>query len=210
MGDGLDVHAAFGRDDEGDAADRAVDQDRQIELALDVGAVLDIEAVDLLAGRAGLLGDQRVAEHLLGVGDDIGHRLRQPHAALGVGAKLLELALAAAAGMDLALHHIERAGQRLGGGFRLARLEHRHAFGHRRAETLQQRLALIFMDVHGCLRSAAGITSMARCGAILTQASLRPCTAATELSNIFCSLLLRSISMMRSTPPAPITTGTPT
>ena len=75
VGDGLDVHAAFGRDDEGDAADRAVDQQRQIELAVDVGAVLDVEAVDLLAGRAGLLGDQRVAEHLLGVGDDVGDRL---------------------------------------------------------------------------------------------------------------------------------------
>ena len=85
MRDRLDVHAALGRDDEGDAADRAIDQDRQIELALDVGAVLDVEPVDLLAGRAGLLGDQRVAEHLLGVGDHFGHRLRQPHAALGVG-----------------------------------------------------------------------------------------------------------------------------
>ena len=75
MRDRLDVHAAFGRDDEGDAADRAVDQQRQIELAVDVGAVLDIEAVDLLAGRTGLLGDQRIAEHLLGVGDDLVDRL---------------------------------------------------------------------------------------------------------------------------------------
>jgi hypothetical protein len=54
VGDGLDVHAAFGRDDEGDAADRTVDQERAIELAVDVGAVFDIEAVDLLAGVAGL------------------------------------------------------------------------------------------------------------------------------------------------------------
>jgi hypothetical protein len=35
----------------------------------------------------------------------------QPHAALGVGAQFLELALAASAGMDLALDHIERARQ---------------------------------------------------------------------------------------------------
>ena len=60
----------------------------QIELARDVGAVLDVEAVDLLAGRAGLLGDQRVAEHLLGVGFDLLDRLGQPHAALGVGGRV--------------------------------------------------------------------------------------------------------------------------
>ena len=103
----------------------------QIELAGDVGAVLDIEAVDLLAGWAGLLGHQRVAEHFLGVGDDFVDRLGQPHAALGVGAEFLELALAAAAGMDLALHHIERPGQRLRRGFGFVGLEDGHAFGDR-------------------------------------------------------------------------------
>jgi hypothetical protein len=46
----LDVHAAFGRDDEGDAAGGAVDEHREVELLLDVRAVLDVEAVDLLAG----------------------------------------------------------------------------------------------------------------------------------------------------------------
>ena len=38
----------------------------------------------------------------------------------------------------------------------------------------------------------------------------RPAPQPTDFSNISCSALLRSISMMRSTPPAPITTGTPT
>ena len=33
---------------------RAVDQQREVEFLVDVGAVLDIEAVDLLAGLAGL------------------------------------------------------------------------------------------------------------------------------------------------------------
>ncbi len=42
------------------------------------------------------------------------------------------------------------------------------------------------------------------------QASHNPFTASTDLSNIFCSALFRSISMTRYTPPAPITTGTPT
>ena len=188
----LDVHAAFGRDDERHAADRAVDQQRQIELARDVGAVLDVEAVDLLAGRAGLLGDQRVAEHLLGVGAHLGHRLRQPDAALGVGAELLEPALAAAAGMDLALDHIERAGQLLGRGFRLVARE-RDALGDRQAELLEQRLGLIFVDVH----ARAGSYLLGRPS---VQAQMRhdlaglaqACTAATDLSNM---LLLAPVEL---------------
>src|SRR5690606_31518231 len=85
---------------------------------------------------------------LLDVGDDLLDGLGQPDAALGVGGKLLELALAAAAGMDLALHYIERAGQLLRRRFRLAGVKQRHAVGDRRAIGLQELLALIFMDVH--------------------------------------------------------------
>ena len=48
----LDVHAAFGRDDEGDARGGAVDEAGEIEFAGDAGAFLDIEAVDDLALRA--------------------------------------------------------------------------------------------------------------------------------------------------------------
>ena len=47
-----------------DARGRAVDEGRQVELAVDVGAVLDIEAADGAAGRAGLQGHERGAEHL--------------------------------------------------------------------------------------------------------------------------------------------------
>ncbi|KIU01188.1 hypothetical protein QU38_02495, partial [Staphylococcus aureus] len=46
MRDFLDVHAALGRDDEGDAAGHAVDEERQVEFLGDVGAVGDVEAVD--------------------------------------------------------------------------------------------------------------------------------------------------------------------
>ncbi len=109
----LDVHAAFGRDDERHPAGAAIDQQRAVELAGDVGAVFDIEPVDLLAVRPGLLGHQRVPEHFAGIGDHILDRPREPHAALGVGSEFLELALAAPAGMDLALHHIERTRQLL-------------------------------------------------------------------------------------------------
>ena len=58
----LDIHAAFGRDHDGDARGRAVDQHRQIELAIDRRAFFDVEAVHLLAARAGLMRDQRRAE----------------------------------------------------------------------------------------------------------------------------------------------------
>ena len=93
-------------------------------------------AVDLLAGLAGLLGHQRVAQHLARMGDGLLDRLRQPHAALGVGTELLKLALSAPAGVDLALDHIERAGKRLGRALRLVRLQDGYAFGNRRAEAL--------------------------------------------------------------------------
>jgi hypothetical protein len=67
--------------------------------------------------RAGLDRDQGRAQHLLGEFVDLGHGLRDADAALVAGACLLELALAAAAGMDLALHHPDRARELLGGGF---------------------------------------------------------------------------------------------
>ena len=66
-GDLLDLHAALGRGHHGDAGGGAVDQHAEIQLALDVAAFLDIEALDFLAGRTGLLGHEDVAEHLLGV-----------------------------------------------------------------------------------------------------------------------------------------------
>ena len=45
---------------------------------------------------------------------------------------------------------------------------------------------------------------------IAMQASTRPLTAFTDLSNPACSSLLSLISTTRSTPPAPMTVGTPT
>ena len=49
-----------------------------------------------------------------------------------------------------------------------------------------------------------------RSGAIFLQASTRPFTAPADFSNISRSAPVSSISTMRSTPFAPITTGTPT
>ncbi len=149
VSDSLDVHAAFRRNDEGNATDRAVDEQRAIEFAVDVGAIFDVEAVDLLAGRTRLGRDQRVAEHFLGECDDFVDRLGEANAALGVGAEFLELALAAATSMNLALDHVKRAGKRLGSRFDFFDLQNRNALGNRRSKALEQGLGLIFMNVHG-------------------------------------------------------------
>ena len=76
----------------------AVDQRREIELAVDRGAFLDIEAVDLLAVRAGLMGDQHRAEQALGL---LAHVLDRLHHLDAAG-------LAAPAGMDLRLDDDDR------------------------------------------------------------------------------------------------------
>ncbi len=149
MRDRLDIHAAFGRNHEGRLAGRAVNQHRDVEFLLDIRAVFDVEAVHLLAGRAGLHGDERVAQHFLGVGLNLGNRFGEADTALGFGRQFLELALATAAGMDLALHHIKRARKLLGRFNRFSNGEGRKARRHVGAVGFQDRLALIFMDIHG-------------------------------------------------------------
>ena len=148
LGNCLNVHAAFGRDHERHAAALAVDQQRAVQLAGNVSAVFDIQAIDLLAGIAGLLGHQRVAQHLPGEGNYLVDGLGQAHAALGIWTQFLELALATATGVDLALDHIERAWQRLRCGRSIVRRKDRHARRNRRAIRLQQLFGLMFMDVH--------------------------------------------------------------
>src|SRR5260370_19945804 len=63
----LDLHPTRSRSHEGDARTLAVDERREIELAVDGGALLDIEAVDLLAVWAGLMGDEHRAEQAPGL-----------------------------------------------------------------------------------------------------------------------------------------------
>ncbi len=146
--DVLDIDAALGGDHERYFGGFAVDQDRQIKLLVDVGAFLDIEPIDLLAVRAGLHRDQRRAQHLLGEFIDLGNRFGDAHAALVAGGRFLELALATAAGVDLALHHPDRTAERFRGNVRIGGAQHRRAAGDRHPEFMQQRLGLIFMNVH--------------------------------------------------------------
>ena len=163
MGDRLDVHAAFRGDHESDARGLAIHQSGEIELLLDVGAVLDVQTVDLLARRAGLDGDEGVAEHLLDEGLHLLHGLGEAHAALFASGGFLELALAAATRVNLGFDDPQRAAKLVGGGFRLGHVENRHALGDGHAELLQDRLCLILMNVHRASLWSAGSGSGRNC-----------------------------------------------
>ena len=76
-------------------------------------------------------------------------RMGEPDAALGAVAKFLELALAAAAGVDLRLHDPQRPGKLLRGLDRFLDAHRGIARGHRHAELREQLFGLIFVDVHG-------------------------------------------------------------
>src|SRR3546814_17521942 len=52
--DGFDIHPAFGRDDERNAAGDAIDKQGEVEFVRDIEAGGDGETVDLLARVAGL------------------------------------------------------------------------------------------------------------------------------------------------------------
>lgn len=193
----LDLHPPLARGHQRDPAAVAIDEKRKIKLARDVAALLDIDAMHLAPGRPGLLGDERVAKHQgCGLARLLG-RTREPHAALArrvVG----EMPGATPAGMDLRLDHIDRAGKRPRRRFRLFRGPGDMPREHRDAVFAQQLLGLIFVDVH-----PAQPTS-------LREASTSSRTAAQDFSNAARSSASSSISTTRSTPPAPITTGTPT
>jgi len=115
FGDFLDLHAAFGRGHQGDPAAGAVDQQAEIQLALDVGTFLDIQALDPPALGAGLLGDQHLTQHGGGIATDIVDGLDDPDPALAVGI-VLEAASATAAGMDLRFDDEHRGTEPFGGG----------------------------------------------------------------------------------------------
>jgi hypothetical protein len=123
---------------------------REVELSGDVHALLDEQALDLLALGAGLDGDERAADHLLGVGVRVVGRLDDLDAAeVGV---LLEAALAAAAGVDLRLDDDDRVAGEL---VQLARGLARLVGGERDAgqrdrdpEAAQQLFPLVLVDLH--------------------------------------------------------------
>ena len=76
-------------------------------------------------------------------------RMGEADAALGDRAKLLELALAAAAGVDLRLDDPQRSGKLARGLDRFVDAHRGIARGNRHAVFREQLFGLIFVDVHG-------------------------------------------------------------
>jgi hypothetical protein len=97
------------------------------------------------------VGDQRAAQHLLGLLGGLLDRLREAHAALLAGGGFLEAALAAAAGVDLRLDDPERSLELACGGLGLVGLEHDAAAGDGGAVLAQELLGLVLVDVHAAL-----------------------------------------------------------
>ncbi len=137
--DFFDFGAAFGRGDESDARRGAVDQCREIIFAVDRRAFLDIEAAHFLAVRPGLMRDQGRAEQTLGLALHIIDRFYDFDAA----------GFAAAAGMNLRLHHPDRTAKLVGGLDGFVNAHGRDAARHRHAELAQHGFRLVFVDVHG-------------------------------------------------------------
>ena len=149
MRDLLDIHPALGTGDHRHLSAGPVDKKGEVIFLRNINTIGDVEPVDLLALLARLGGHQRVAEHRARVALDVLDAMGQPHATLRVDLKFLKLSLAASAGVDLRLHHVERAGQLLRGLDRLLHAHRRMAFGHRDAMIGEELLGLVFVDVHG-------------------------------------------------------------
>src|SRR6185312_4583396 len=194
----LDVHAAFRGRDHGDAPARAVDQQGQVEFARDVATGLHVDAVHDSPGRAGLFRHQRVADHRFRRGAHFLDGAREPDAALA-GGIVREPSGAAAARMDLRFHHEHRTRQLRRRGGSLIGCPRNMTVKDCHAVALQQLLGLVLVDVHG---PGYPISFLA--------ASISSRTAAQDLLNAAFSVSFMAISTIRSTPPAPITTGTPT
>jgi hypothetical protein len=143
----LDVHAAGGAGNHHGAGAGAVDDDAQIELALDLHPFLDQHPAHLLAFGPGLVRDQGHPQHvlrqLLGLADRAGHL----HAA----------ALAAAAGMNLRLDDTDLAAEAARDVGRFTGRKGHFAARHGHSVAREHGLGLIFVDFHrGCVCGCAG------------------------------------------------------
>ena len=134
----LDVHAAFGGNDEGDARGGAVNQNGKVEFAVDGGTFLDIEAVHFLAVGTRLVRHERRPEKPLCFLLDVFNRLHDLDATR----------LAAAARMDLRLDDPDRPAEFVRFRNRLFRCERRMSARYRHAILRKHGLGLVFVNIH--------------------------------------------------------------
>ena len=98
--DFFNFHPTFGGRHDGQARCRAVHQQAEVKFARDIAAIFNINAGYQLAGGAGLLGHQRLADHGISGGLHIGGGFHHAHAALAIRV-FHEAARAATTRMDL-------------------------------------------------------------------------------------------------------------
>ena len=96
------------------------------------------------------MGDQRVAQHGFDVFVNFVRREGEANAALFTSFSFLEFTLAAATGVDLAFHNIQRAWQFCGSVSCFLDGENGIAVCNRCAEGFKDRLGLMLVNVHGC------------------------------------------------------------
>ena len=126
----------------------AVEQHGEIKFLFDFRAGGEQQRLHHAAVRAGLLGDEHVAEHFFGERNRFVHRRRDFHAALKAG---FESAFAASAGVDLRFD--DDFGAAAGGDFFRRRPHFGERFGgdfKRDGDAVfgEQLFGLIFVDVH--------------------------------------------------------------
>ena len=136
-GDFLDVHPPFGAGHQGHLGGGAIDQEGDVELVKDVAAFFDQHALDDLAFRAGLVGDEGHAEHVAGVLFHLVGALGDLHPA----------ALAAAAGVDLRLHREGPVAEPPRPVARRVAVVDHVPLGNRYPEVAQDRLCLVLVNV---------------------------------------------------------------
>ena len=109
----LDVHAAFGRRHDRNPCRATVHQNRNVQLAPDVAALLDVHPLHPPPVRPGLVRHQGAPQHLRRGLFNLPRRARQTHPAAGARLGLLETPLAAPARVNLRLHNPNRAAKTL-------------------------------------------------------------------------------------------------
>ena len=190
----LDLHPALGRGHNGEALGGAIEENRQVEFVGNSRTGFYVDFSNALALGPGLGGMERHAQDLAGCQLGLGRRLRQLYTAR----------LSPSARVNLRLDDHHRGSQGSCGLLGLGGRRGQQSFGHRDAEFIQQRLGLVFVNVHG-----NPLLELTSCGQISIWET-NSLTCSTEASKSLRSSEFNSTSRMRSTPPPPITQGTPT